>query len=330
MFCSNCGNEISEEMTFCPKCGKKTEKVKNDVITTTDAEEKPTTALSQEEKYKVIIEYSDNKTGIVQIIQQVKKVDLATAKNIAKRLPLTLFVHLTREEAEEVVKVCKKSGVVAVAKSENEENPFKDFEGKEPNEEIEKIERKNQIKKATIIELISTVLGLIAVLFVIFLPLFFNRVTEVVEEESVIVEKGYSLFDMCYAAIERIFGGDFNFTTYYVLFDFVRLIIAIWAIALVVGAAKKTVEQVKNLVEFEKYYKREEKGFNGTEVIKQLQTTQNGNWWYQLASELIVLFILGGFDGIVVGSIVVVGVMMVAGFVLEKVAKSQKKKVFEN
>ena len=32
MYCSKCGNELKDSEQFCPKCGARTEKVKEDYI----------------------------------------------------------------------------------------------------------------------------------------------------------------------------------------------------------------------------------------------------------------------------------------------------------
>ena len=191
-------------------------------------------------------------------------------------------------------------------------------------------QHKKKFRNCTLMEAISSILAMVAMFLLVFLPLFINQYTEKVGEEWVEQEEKYSMFRLCYETIKVLVSGEFS-DSYFLFFGVFRLLIAVWSVTLIYISVKDVVKKVTYLVKFDEYYQSElSKDANreeAQEIIRQLKKNGRDNLYYYVFSEVLFMFVIGGYDKLFIAGCLIVGLMMMAGFLLGYFAKGRKNRL---
>lgn len=348
MDCKYCGKPLMDGAKFCSFCGEvvqteeppKTKVVEevavsvgeveleNNVATTDSAKEEKVEAKAS---YDLVI-YNSGQSLItfITFIQSLAKCSLAEAKKIAKNLPVTLFSNLDEDTANKMAKglesVGAKAGII-----ESERNTFgpqisacdyKELNKKDGlQEEVKNVKDKNKQKIISIIEIVSSILSVVACIVILFCPLFFNNVTVEVDGESVLTQNNYSVFNITYAVIKAIFTGSYTFSILSIM-DFIRVFVGVIIAIQTYGAVKKIIKNVVSYINIEKGINKKEK----TDFLGAIAGLNNTSSWGTIFLECLFLFLMGGYDGVVTNTIIATIIILIIGFILEKVAKFLKNK----
>ncbi len=186
-------------------------------------------------------------------------------------------------------------------------------------------EKKEKFRNYTLLEAVSSGLALLAMILLIFLPVFVNVYSQTVNGERIVRKENFSLFTLCYETIKDLVKGDYS-ESYIIAF---RLLIAVWSVALVYITVKDLCKKIGWIVKFDGYYVSEMRksrvNDQAQEILKQLKMNRLNNLYYYVFSELLFIFMLGGYDQVNFIGLAFVGAIMLTGFVLGKFAKKRKK-----
>lgn len=193
----------------------------------------------------------------------------------------------------------------------------------------EKEEQKKKFLFCVRAEVISAALAFLSVLLLLFVPLFVNDYTTIVDEERVVKSKKESLFALCVRSLKTLFNS--NLESFVFGFGILRLFVAAYAVVILYFVVKDFAVKLSHLVKFDDYYDSQmhqsEEAERTQELMKQLKLKNWGGVYSYITSELVVLFLFGGYDKIFWGGVIFVGVVMLSGYVIGKIAKSVEKKL---
>lgn len=190
-------------------------------------------------------------------------------------------------------------------------------------------ERKKKFLFCTRAELVSAALAFLSVLLLLFVPLFVNNYTKVVDEECVVTSKKESLFVLCVKSLKTLFKDDLK--SFAFGFGILRVFVVVYAVVILYFVVKDFAVKLSRLVKFDGYYdsqmQQSEEAERTQELVKQLKLKSWGGVYSYINSELVLIFLFGGYDKIFWGGVVFVGVVMLSGYVVGKIAKSVEKKL---
>lgn len=178
-------------------------------------------------------------------------------------------------------------------------------------------------------EVVSAALAFLSVLLLLFVPLFVNDYTTIVDEERVVKSKKESLFVLCVKSLKTLLKNDLE--SFVLGFGILRLIVVVYAVVILYFVVKDFAVKISHLVKFDDYYdlqtRQSAEAERTQELMKQLKLKNWGDVYGYIISELVILFLFGGYDKIFFGGVVFVGVVMLLGYVVGKVAKTVQNKL---
>ncbi len=185
--------------------------------------------------------------------------------------------------------------------------------------------RKKKVFICTVLEAVSAAMALLSVLLVLFLPTCFNEYTITVNGVSQTVITQESLFVLCEKAVRMLFNGSLMS---FLIFGAGGTVAGGVVLESVILAVMNIVVKVKHVVSFDGYYAKGGGVDDAQGVVKRLKANRT-NVFYNMIIVEVVMFVLGVYvyDGVVVGSHVAIGAVIVVGYLLGKCAKIAKKKV---
>lgn len=184
--------------------------------------------------------------------------------------------------------------------------------------------RKKKVFICTVLEAVSAAMALLSVLLLLFLPTYFNEYTTTVDGVRQTVIKQESVFVLCEKTVRMLING--NIKSFLFFGGLVWTLAVIGVLMCAVSAVKDVVVKVKHVVSFDGYYAKGEGADDVQDVVKRLKANQTGGFGGVIGAG-IFMFVCGGYDGVVVGSLVAIGAVIVVGYLLGKCAKIAKKKV---
>lgn len=98
MFCHECGNQLSEEAIFCPKCGTKIYCEGMDQYQFADSQSEDKLMIKKLDV--TLIEAGSNKAKVIKLIRERNGLDLKEVKDLVDNVPSLLEKGVTEEEAE--------------------------------------------------------------------------------------------------------------------------------------------------------------------------------------------------------------------------------------
>ena len=244
-------------------------------------------------------------------------------------MPVTLFSNIDFEDANKLIELLENAGA-RVGIVESERNTFgpqisaldyEDIKKRSKSQiEVEQI-KDGTLNKICVMEIISSILSIVACAILLFFPLFFRNQSIEVDGESVITKKYYSVFNITYITISSLISGNYSFTNWF-LFDFLRIFVAALILIQAYNAIKITFSVVSEYVNIRKNTTENK----NTDLIE-VQAILRQNGWWQIVWEGAFLFIFGGYDGVVTSTLIVTATIIVIGFILDKIAKFSKNKL---
>lgn len=333
MKCSKCGNSLTEESFFCSFCGAKVINEQSEDYMenhdNVDEKDKNSKISEENQKYDIVL-YSVGKgfNLIVNYIQKNANCSISEARNIVKNLPVTLFSSVDYLDAKTWTEIMEKIFKTKIGLIEREKNPFGaqviayDFyalkrQGEGQNA-INEIKILSSSKKISLMEILSSVFSFIACLILLFCPLFFINQISKINGEDIITKKYYSLFNLVYCKIQDIING--SNVSYTIFFDFIYIFVGV---SIVVQTFKALIKTIEKIIKYVNVGKQQ----NETVCNPFMHAKQNSSSRINMFIDCIALFVLGGYDGIVVGTLIAIAIIIAIGFVLEKIIKLSNDKL---
>lgn len=346
MKCSKCGKTLTKEQIFCSYCGEKVhfdQQEKEESVENVEIINEKVEIVEKsvpEQKYDLILYNAGEgltRTVFLGFIQKYANCSISKAKTIIKNLPATLFSDVDYAEAINWTEEMKKLPNVKIGIIESEKNSFGpqvctcDFS--EFKKEIKRenttgvikntsdLKKISAVKKISILEIISSAFSTIACVILLFCPLFFNSITAEINGEILKTKAYYSVFTLAYGKIKYILSG-INIS-YWIIFDFIYIFVGF---LIVMQAYRAIIKTVKKIIKYVKIGKKQVETKKDS-FMDASSNLANNNQWGRIFVEGVFLFILGGFDGVVVSTLIVTVVIIAIGIILDKIIKFSNDKL---
>lgn len=98
MYCYECGNQLSEEASFCPRCGTEVHREEREQYQSTDSQSNDNWRTKKLDV--TLIETGFNKVKVIKVIRERTGMGLKEAKDLVDNIPSLLEKGVSEEEAE--------------------------------------------------------------------------------------------------------------------------------------------------------------------------------------------------------------------------------------
>ncbi|MBO4939500.1 MAG: ribosomal protein L7/L12 [Clostridia bacterium] len=334
-YCPACGEEVEAQMVFCPACGYELDKM--DMSMPATAEEDTFFDEETNAKYNVVVQNAgDSKIELIKIIRNTMKLDLALATKLAEKLPLPLYMGLSKADAEQKAAELREKGMtVTVETSSISQADVAAAETNVNTVKTENNEKKAKFKTVTVLKVVSAVLLIVVAALGMFLPLIKIGSYEMVNGESVRVETQYSLFALMLLYVKAIVANmdEFSFDLQ-TIYAFLSIALVISIVAIAVTGVKKLIEHIKNLTNFDKYCEAEfakdpPSAREAQEATNMTKKASKYGTWGGIFMNMVFGIVFGGYGSLIFSTVIIVGALCCVGGLFDSIIKGQENNIWK-